>query len=309
MIDPLHWVAHPNSYLEAATQYGATLGWHPNFAYSFMADRFIPGENPIDLSRIRHLVNCSEPVTAVAQSKFRERFSEFGLRPGVMTGCYAMAETTFAVTHGSKVDEIGIDASGPSNPGTLVDRLPMVSTGRALPGIEIEIRINAINVDDGVIGEIYIRAPFLAHGYLGNAEATERSFENGWYATGDLGYKKGGQVYVIGREKDTIIAAGHNVFPEDIEQEISEDISVRSGRVVVFGEFEQRNQTERVVALAEPADAGVSIDVVALRQQLLTGFGVGVSLYQVEPGWIVKSSSGKPSRSATREKWRSENSS
>ena len=39
MMDPLDWVASPGMFPRAASEYGATLSWNPNFAYAFMADR------------------------------------------------------------------------------------------------------------------------------------------------------------------------------------------------------------------------------------------------------------------------------
>lgn len=304
MIDPLHWIASPNSYLDAATKYGCTLGWFPNFAFSFMADRCRSANLNWDLSRLRHLVNCSEPVTQQSQSKFVEVFSNFGFRREALTGCYAMAETTFALTHGSNAYLARIDETGPRGAGSLHHRLPMVSTGMPLPGVEIQVRDRRGKaLEDGVVGEIHVSAPFLVNGYLGDEERSRSAFVDGWYATGDLGYRKSDDLYVIGREKDTIISAGHNVFPEDIERAIAEEVGVRPGRVVVFGLFDEGNQTERVVALAEPTDAAAPIDVLRIRQKLLAGFGVAVSLHKVEPGWILKSSSGKPSRAANREKW------
>ena len=44
LIEPLDWVSKPVLYLDAVSRFRATLGWHPNFAFAFMADS-------LDLSR------------------------------------------------------------------------------------------------------------------------------------------------------------------------------------------------------------------------------------------------------------------
>ncbi len=41
--------------------------------------------------------------------------------------------------------------------------------------------------EDG-IGEIFVKGPMVTNAYYNNAEATEKSFSEGWLATGDLGY-------------------------------------------------------------------------------------------------------------------------
>ena len=46
-------------------------------------------------------VNCSEPVRAESHEMFSHRFSRLGLKPEMLGACYAMTETTFAVTQAS----------------------------------------------------------------------------------------------------------------------------------------------------------------------------------------------------------------
>lgn len=62
------------------------------------------------------------------------------------------------------------------------------------------------------------RSPFNASGYYNNPEATARSFRDGWYGSGDLGYRAGSEHYVCGRRKDMFIVAGVNLYPEDLEK-------------------------------------------------------------------------------------------
>ena len=67
-----------------------------------MADK-IPDEElaGIDLSSWRMAINCSEPVRYESHERFLRRFQSYGLRPSAIASCYAMAETTFAVTQTS----------------------------------------------------------------------------------------------------------------------------------------------------------------------------------------------------------------
>jgi len=301
MLDPLEWVADPGSYLREVSRRGATLGWHPNFAFAHMA-RSARGVEDAALGSLRLLANCSEPVTHDAQERFRTRFAARGLRPDVFAGCYAMAETTFAVTHGHPGEEVR-DRAGPANGGPLRTRLPLVSVGRALPSVEIRaVSEGGTPCGEGIVGELWIRAPFLSGGYVQNPGATSASFRDGFYRTGDLGYRRGRDWYVLGRQGDMMILAGHNVFPEDVERIVGAAPGIKPGRTVAFAEFDEGLQTERLVVLAEPARDGTLPDLVAIRTRLQAELQVAARIEMVPPGWLVKSSSGKPARRASAEK-------
>ena len=60
-------------------------------------------------------------------------------------------------------------------------------------------------------------------GYYNNPEATAEVLRNGWFYTGDLGYVDADDfIYITGRKKNVIITDnGKNVFPEEIEYELS----------------------------------------------------------------------------------------
>jgi acyl-CoA synthetase (AMP-forming)/AMP-acid ligase II len=289
MLHPLDWVARPVSFLRAVTRYRATLAWNPNFAYAFMADRTREVDLPeLELSTLRGLVNCSEPVTRESQARFSSRFASRGLREDVFLGCYAMAETTYALTHGRPVEHAG-----------------RLSVGRALPGVELRVCDDAgAELPRGAVGELRVRSAYNADGYFENAEATAAAFEGGWYRTGDLGYQQGGEYFVCGRKKDVLIVGGVNVFPEDIEEVIGRVEGVQPGRVAVFSDFDEQAQTERVTILVEPSATATATLSSQLQQQVLAALQLAnFSIHLVEPGWLVKSSSGKMARSANREKW------
>jgi O-succinylbenzoic acid--CoA ligase len=68
------------------------------------------------------------------------------------------------------------------------------------------------------IGEIFVKGPMVTKEYYKNEEATAKALQNGWLATGDLGYTdKEGFLYVVDRRKDLIISGGENVYPSEIE--------------------------------------------------------------------------------------------
>ena len=275
MMQPGDWVSDPGMYCRAISRYRATLGWNPNFAYQFMAERVREQDLAgADLSSVRAMVNCSEPVTARSQDRFRERFAGHGLRGQVFRGCYAMAETTFALTDGA--DE-----------GT--------SVGRALRGVELRVA--------ECTGELWARSPFHMSRYFNNPEATAAVLEDGWLRTGDVGYREGDRFYVRGRKKDVLIVAGENYFPEDLEVAAMGTKGVYAGRVCAFARFEESTQTERAVVLAEADDTSPEV-MLAVRQELAARFQLTqFDVHLVPPGWLIKSSAGKMARALNRQKW------
>jgi long-chain acyl-CoA synthetase len=103
------------------------------------------------------------------------------------------------------------------------------SIGKPIPGVEVRI------AEDG---ELLVKGPNVALGYWKNPEATAASFQNGWYYTGDLGFRdEKGNLYLKGRKKNLIVLAnGLNVYPEDIENVLVANPIVKDA--VVFGLME-----------------------------------------------------------------------
>jgi len=74
-------------------------------------------------------------------------------------------------------------------------------------------------------GELMIRSPFMMKGYFRDAEATETAFTpDGWFMTGDLGYKdENGYVHITGRTKENIVLAnGKKMTPDDVEEKYTD---------------------------------------------------------------------------------------
>ena len=69
------------------------------------------------------------------------------------------------------------------------------------------------------IGEVCVRGPQIANGYLNQPIATKETFINGWLFTGDLGYLDDeGSLFIVDRKKEMIISSGYNVYPREIEE-------------------------------------------------------------------------------------------
>ncbi len=73
-------------------------------------------------------------------------------------------------------------------------------------------------VPDGELGEIVLRGPNIFKAYFKNPEATAKAFANGWFHTGDIGYRDAdGFFYIADRKSDMIIRGGENIYPREID--------------------------------------------------------------------------------------------
>ena len=321
IMSPFDWVRHPALLFRAIDQYQGTLCWLPNFAYNHCARRIRDGDlQGLSLRSMRAFINCSEPVRHDSHLQFQERFAALDLSADQLAVSYAMAENVFAVTQtpiGQAPAVDWIDAHSlrshqqavpcpPDHP----DAAPQVSCGPVIDGVQVQILDpEGQPLAERQIGEIAIRTDSLFTGYYRRAELQPFTPE-GWYRTGDMGYTASGEVYVVGRYKDLIINAGKNVYPQDVEAIVNTIPGVHPGRVVAFGVPDEREGTEliAVVAEVEASDPAQRQDLSRhIRQQVSQQSMVTISyVHLVEPGWLIKTSSGKIARAANREKWLSD---
>ena len=100
-------------------------------------------------------------------------------------------------------------------------------------------------------GEIIIRSDSLFDGYYNRPDLNMAVMKDGWYWTGDLGFRVDGELYVTGRKKDLIIVAGRNIYPQDIEEIVCRHPAIHDGRAVAFGLYDEDQGTEDIIVAAE----------------------------------------------------------
>lgn len=314
-IDPFEWVLAPVLMLEAASKEKGTIGWIPNFAYHIMADKIDEDElDNCDLSSFRLLINCSEPVREDGMNRFADKFSNYGFKKSALAASYAMAETTFAITQtpaGEGVRNILIDREAFSKGkvkivDSSVPHKVACSSGILIDGCEMAIVDDNRNVlTEEYIGELKVKSVSIFDGYRNYPEKTAEVFDGEWYYTGDYGFVHDNHWYVIGRKKDIIISAGKNIYPEDIEDVMNQVEGIIPGRVIAFGQDDETLGTEVIAVLAETKYESIE-DKKKLRLAIINaGMGMDVNVhfvYLVPPRWLIKSSAGKPSRKANRER-------
>lgn len=107
----------------------------------------------------------------------------------------------------------------------LTECSPLVAVNRSV--YNVQGSVGTIIKDDEVKiakdGEILVKGPNVMLGYYKDKKATSESIKNGYFKTGDFGYKKGNVLYITGRKKNLIILEnGKNFSPEVIEEKLIE---------------------------------------------------------------------------------------
>ncbi|HKU38513.1 MAG TPA: long-chain fatty acid--CoA ligase [Polyangiales bacterium] len=121
------------------------------------------------------------------------------------------------------------------------------SVGTAIPGVELKVVADGGRVcDAGEWGEICIKGPNVMSGYYQREEATREAIRDGWFHSGDIGYRDAdGYYYLVDRQKDMINCAGYKVWPREVEEVLYQHAAVAECAVVGFAD---PIKGERVVA-------------------------------------------------------------
>ena len=221
IIPAARFAAEPGYWLKAISHVGATMSTAPNFAYQLCAEKMITEEiEALDLRRWRAAICGSEPIRAAALELFAERFATAGFSSSALFPTYGLAEATIYVTGGpvgrgmstGRFDRQALEKNGRAQPAKSgnSDRV-LVSCGsfpREHDIVIVDTQAESA-CNEGEVGEIWLRGPGVASGYLSPDDTSPQVFDrainpwgSGFLATGDLGFLLNGELYVVGRLRD-----------------------------------------------------------------------------------------------------------
>lgn len=189
-------------------------------------------------------------------------------------------------TGGLLVEGYGLTETSPIIVGN-----PMSSNRRpgyvGIPFPDTEVRIaNPENLSetmpDGEEGEVVVRGPQVFQGYLNQPEATEASFHEDWYRTGDIGVmEEDGFIRLVARIKEVIITGGFNVYPAEVEEVVTSHPDVVGAAVVGLPREDGSEEVVAAITLRE----GAAMDPEALKEyarERLTRYKVPRRFYHFE---------------------------
>lgn len=320
LMSPQAFLMRPRLWLESISTYKATITVAPNFAYNLAATRVSDKvAQSLDLSSLRVAMCGAEPIRRETYDAFMERFGPRGFGKTVFLPVYGLAESTVAATFPSlkqeplvralsretlEAEHVAVDAQ----PG---DEHAMAAFGLGHPFTASFLQIRDAQsgevLQDGHVGEIWLKGPSVMKGYFRNPEKTAEVLVDGWLRTGDLGFVGNGHVFVTGRKKDLIIRNGRNYYPQDLEVLVEGLADVRKGCVIAFGHHDAKRQSEEIVVLAESR----LTDPEAIKglharasEALAASLGFTPERIEILPAHtLLKTSSGKLRRKPTQARW------
>ncbi|MDO5104020.1 MAG: AMP-binding protein, partial [Lautropia sp.] len=320
LASPRFFLENPLRWLQMISRHRISLSGGPDFAFRLCLDRIKDSQcADLNLSCWRLAYTGAEPVRSDTMAAFIERFSAYGFRGDAVYPCYGLAEATLLVTGGQRgagMKTVGFDglALAQRQVRTKPDGVVQVGCGAIAPEHQLGLATSDGQawVAPDQIGEIWVAGPSIAAGYWNNPEATAATFveRDGqrWLRTGDLGFLHEGQLYISGRQKDMIIVRGHNLFPQDIERVVEEEVeAVRKGRCAAFAVDVEGSEGIGVAAeisrglqkLIAPATL-----IQAIKVAVSEAFGESpATVVLLNPGALPKTSSGKVQRSACQQGW------
>ena len=155
--------------------------------------------------------------------------------------------------------EIGMALSNPLEG----ERVPG-SVGIPLPNVEVRlVNEQGEAVGAETPGEIEVRGPSVFKEYWGKPEATQQSFRNGWFRTGDVAVFENGRYRILGRMNiDILKTGGHKVSALEVEEQLREHPAVAECAVVGVPDSEWGERVGVAVVLRE----GQALDLDHLRR-------------------------------------------
>ncbi|MEM9254697.1 MAG: AMP-binding protein [Pseudomonadota bacterium] len=189
-----------------------------------------------DLSSLSKIYYGAAPIPPSLLEQLHQVFPQAGFSNG-----YGMTEAAPIV---SNLGPAQHDFTGPN-------RHRLKSVGRPAPHVQVRIVDEfGAELPAGKVGEICVRGPNIMLGYWNMPDATADVIKDGWYATGDGGYRDAdGYLYVVDRIKDMIITGGENVYSIEVERVIDQLAVVRQCAVVGLPDPQWGERVYAVVSL------------------------------------------------------------
>lgn len=310
LIAPTTFLRRPLTWLTLMGEVSGTHTAAPPFAYHACtrAVRATGLPDGLDLSSIQQMYVGAEPISGSVLHQFAATFEAAGFNPSALTPCYGLAESVLAVTVARPHPNHSGDAGSRLRTFQRQDGQPgteLVSCGEPVPGVQV--RVVGDDGDpavEGVPGRIEISGDSVADRYLTDPEGTSTN----WRDTGDLGFFKGGELYVTGRAKEVVIVHGRNYMPYDIETVVESHELIGAGHSIVMN-VSAPDGREHLVALVETKAPASERGVIAAAVRATVRQSTGLDLQQVQVvprGGLPRTTSGKRQRALARKLWERE---
>ncbi len=92
---------------------------------------------------------------------------------------------------------------------------------------------NGEELPTGAVGEMLVRSPVMMKGYYKEPQKTQEAVRQGWFYTGDQGFRdEDGYFHFVDRKKDIIRKGGENISAMEVETVLNENSRVLESAVI-----------------------------------------------------------------------------
>lgn len=315
LMTPTTFVRSPETWLDPLGREGVTMTAAPNFGYAYARARLERRDlGGYDFSSWRIAMSGAERIDPRQVSRFIRWLAPHGFRPDAFVPAYGLAEATLAVSgkHAGAParflqleaptlrlgDRVATGAEAGIDDAERIGRGEgwIASCGAPVAGVEVAILdAEARPLPEGHLGEIVVRSPSVASGYLNDEAATAERFRDGGVHTRDAGFLAGGELFVVGRMADSVKVRGETVYMDDLEARLTARFAIKPGSYVVVGGPRQGDR-EPVVAMVAELEPGEWSEQCAELLSEAVGGSLTVEVYAGPRGSLMRTSSGKPRR-------------
>ena len=207
----------------------------PGVPTIYTAINHAPQTKNYDLTSIRMCISGGAPLPVEVKENFE-----------ALTGC-------------TLVEGYGLTEASPVVTCNPLEGKPRAgSIGKPVAWTECEFRSLEDPYEvmpEGEKGELCVRGPQVMLGYWERPDDTNRTIENGFLHTGDVGYRDAdGYIHLVDRIKDLIICSGYNVYPRVIEEAIYQHEAVEEVIVIAIADSYRGQAPKAFIKLKEGAE-------------------------------------------------------
>jgi acyl-CoA synthetase (AMP-forming)/AMP-acid ligase II len=322
IMSPMAFIKRPLRWLQAIERYRGTHSQAPNFAYELCVSRVTDEQvAALDLSSWQGAGNAAEPINPRVLEEFYEKFAPAGFKWETFAPAYGLAEYTLLVSTSPKQTPpvLCLVKTSEIEKNKIVEAAGWGDGVRAIPGcgqLVCDTQVAIVDPDTlkrcqaDEVGEVWVSDKSVAGGYWQRPEESEITFraytsdtkEGPFLRTGDLGFMRGGELFITGRIKDLIIIRGTNHYPQDIEWTVQQvHPCLRPDYGAAFSI--DANGDEKLIVVQEVKrnpEAYQAEEVINdIRQAIAEIHELQVyAVVLAKPGNILKTSSGKIQRRA-----------
>jgi acyl-CoA synthetase (AMP-forming)/AMP-acid ligase II len=297
MMQPDDFIRSPLRYLTCISDNRVKLTPMPNFGLVYLLRRVRPAQlEGLSFDSLRAIILGAERIDPAVLGDFEQLLAPHGFDRRALVSAYGGAEATLAVT-GLPVTE-GWTSAVPE--GAPEEAAEIVGCGRPLDGVGVEVvGDQGEPLADGVVGEIVVTGASMASSYVGDpGSASGTTLGGGTLRTGDAGFLRDGQLFVLGRLGDGLKVRGRMVFAESVEARLTE-LGIPERRAAVLLGVRDGVPTGAVVLeVPKPHWAGIAHQVLS---ELLDD--ARLHAITVPRGGLAVTTSGKPRRRVMWKAW------